>query len=224
MNDQRNKGVCCLEPNPLWPIKVNFDKTPHEIEIDEQQTSPLLTNGFYTGTIELQNKFGTQPFANEFIYAERLMLNSDFVPRVKLPDGVDIKDVRRKIEVNNLVEACQKYGEVLVKLENLKTEAEQHYDADFMKFCQEQGLSSSLKTNDMVLGIFKNKEKVKEYFSNNDNMENLKSFADGFKKMVDVGKSRDEIQNEVLADVGENIKDDLAKILMDDKIRTMLLS
>ncbi len=122
------------------------------------------------------------------------------------------------------MEACQKYGEVLVKLENLKTEAEQHYDADFMKFCQEQGLSSSLETNDMVLGIFKNKEKVKEYFSNNDNMENLKSFADGFKKMVDVGKSRDEIQNEVLADVGENIKDDLAKILMDDKIRTMLLS
>ncbi len=91
MNDQRNKGVCCLEPNPLWPIKVNFDKTPHEIEIGEQQTSQLLTNGFYTGTIELQNKLGTQPFANEFIYAERLMLNSDFVPRVKLPDGVDIK-------------------------------------------------------------------------------------------------------------------------------------
>ena len=212
INNQRNNGVCCLEPNPLWPIKINFDKTPHEIKIDESRESPLLTDGFYTGVIELQKKLGTEPFADKFIYAERLMLNSDFVPRIKLPDGVDTENVRKAIEIDNITEAYQKYGEVLRELEELQKEAGIKYDKNFMEFCQQQGLSISLETNDVVLGIFNKNEEVKKYFTNPENISVLKNFVDN----PDSIKESDKINS--------NIKDDVEKLLKDNDIKKLLSS
>ena len=210
INNQRNNGVCCLEPNPLWPIKINFDKTPHEIKIDESGESPLLTDGFYTGVIELQKKLGTEPFADKFIYAERLMLNSDFVPRIKLPDGVDTENVRKAIEIDNITEAYQKYGEVLRELEELQKEAGIKYDKNFMEFCQQQSLSSSLETNDVVLGIFNKNEEVKKYFTNPENISVLENFVDN----PDSIKKSDKINS--------NIKDDIEKLLKDNDIKKLL--
>ena len=132
INNQRNNGVCCLEPNPLWPIKINFDKTPHEIKIDESRKSPLLTDSFYTGVIELQKKLGTEPFADKFIYAERLMLNSDFVPGIFLPENVSIEKVRERVELDNLAKANEEYSNTLEKLERLKEKAGIKYDKNFM--------------------------------------------------------------------------------------------
>lgn len=210
INNQRNNGVCCLEPNPLWPIKINFDKTPHEIKIDESRESPLLTDGFYTGVIELQKKLGTEPFADKFIYTERLMLNSDFVPRIKLPDGVDTENVRKAIEIDNITEAYQKYGEVLRELEELQKEAGIKYDKNFMEFCQQQSLSSSLETNDVVLGIFNKNEEVKKYFTNPENISVLENFVDN----PDSIKKSDKINS--------NIKDDIEKLLKDNDIKKLL--
>lgn len=227
INDQRKKGICCLEANPLWPIKINFNKSPHEIQIDENSDSPLLTNGFYAGIVELQKNFETESFTDKFIYAERLMLNSDFVPRIKLPDGVKIKDVRKEIETSNLEEAYKYYGEILKNLKILKYKSNKKYDKNFMNFCQNQKLSA-LETNDIVLDIFKNKNKVKNYLTNVYNIRNIEEFASEISKINITQKSKEDIRKEIkdkiLTNINDDIKDNLAEILMDKKIRAMLLS
>lgn len=227
MNDQRKKGIYCLEPNPLWPIKIDFNKLPHEIQIDENSDSPLLTDGFYTSIVELQKKFKTEPFADKFIYAERLILNSDFVPRIKLPNSVKKKDVRKEIETNNLEEAYKYYGEILKDLKNLKYKTNKKYDKNFMNFCQNQKIST-IEINDIVLDIFKNKNKVKNYLTNIYNIKNIEEFASEISKINTAKKSKEDIKKEIkdkiLANINDDIKDDLAEILMDKKIRAMLLS
>lgn len=243
MNDQRNKGACCLEPNPLWPIKVNFNISPHVIEVDDIMDSPLLTGGFYTGAVELQKKFGTPSFTDEFIYAERLFLNSDFVPNIKLPNDVRREDIRREIEIKNLRRANECYKNVITNLESLKEKANQNYSKDFMKFYQQQNLSEYIETKDEIIDIFKNKNEVKTYFSAQKNIENLKGFTnqiieaykepDGslyniinnpeiLDKRKEIGKH---IKNNILTNISDNtIKDGIVEVLMDEKIRTMLLS
>ena len=71
--------------------------------------------GGYGRTGNINNNIGT--------YELYCSINSDFVPRIKLPDGVDTENVRKAIEIDNITEAYQKYGEVLRELEELQKEA-----------------------------------------------------------------------------------------------------
>lgn len=206
--------------------------------------SPLLTGGFYTGVLELQKKLETTPFADEFIYAERLFLNSDFVPNIKLPNEDIRKNIRKQIEIANLRRANDHYASVLDNLNNLKKKAkEQGYNKPFLEFCQQQNLAEYIETKDEIINIFKNKNEVKAYFSHQDNIESLKGFTNqiieaykkpngGLYKITNNLKILDKrqqikkyIKDNILGGIdNDDTKDGIAEVLMDEKIRTMLLS
>ena len=98
------------------------------------------------------------------------------------------------------------------ELEELQKEAGIKYDKNFMEFCQQQGLSISLETNDVVLGIFNKNEEVKKYFTNPENISVLENFVDNPNSIKESDK------------INDNIKNDVEKLLNDNEIKKLLSS
>ena len=93
-----------------------------------------------------------------------------------------------------------------------------------MEFCQQQSLSSSLETNDVVLGIFNKNEEVKKYFTNPENISVLKNFVDNPDSIKESDKINSNIKDDVekLLKDNDNIKDDVEKLLKDNDIKKLL--